>query len=287
MSFWEDNPHAASESQWTSNPLIAEYVNRSISNHQSAAHWLVYLFTELLREKTFVRVLSIGCGTGEHEITMASFENVQRIDAFDASITSINIARAQASTSGLADKINFFTGDFNTQKLKRNYYDMVICTGSLHHVLELEFILSEVRGSLSANGLFVVNEYVGACYNIYKERQLSKLNEVCGLIPSQYIRPQFTDFKNPSIETVFARDPTEAVRALLIPDFLRFYFTDVDERKYGGYLLHPLYPALSAERLAASQEVSNVLFPLLIYLDRQELVNGYSDFSFFICRNGA
>jgi hypothetical protein len=158
-----------------------------------------------------------------------------------------------------------------------------LCTGSLHHVREIEYILDQVRQSLTDGGVFIVNEYVGDCYNIYRADQIEVLQEVLdGLPPS--LR-NIERFPNPTIEQVFARDPTEAVRSKLIPDFLRIYFQRVDERRLGGALMHPLYPFLNLDELQRRPDLHQGFMNSLLVIDRILLKQGQSDFSFFICSN--
>ena len=88
----------------------------------------------------------------------------------------------------------------------------------------------------------------------------------------------------PTIEQVFDRDPTEGVRAKLIPDFLRIYFQNVDERRLGGTILHPIFPFINVDSFRDQPDFHQAYMNLLIELDGQLIADGKSDFSFFICR---
>jgi ubiquinone/menaquinone biosynthesis C-methylase UbiE len=280
-SFWEANPHAAQESQWTSDPFISAEIYRRISNGESENHWIGWLFQEHLSNRPLDRILSIGCGVGDHEVGLAGILPTSRVEAFDFSSASVEIARQKAQAAGLQN-VTFYEGDFNKIGLESTAYDLVLCSGSLHHVKEIEHLLGQVRGALRPGGIFVANEYVGDCYNIYGPDQVSLIQRVLNGLPSQ-LRNADT-FMVPTIEQVFARDPTEAVRSRLIPDFLRFYFSDVDERRLGGSLLHPIYPYLNVASLEADRNLHQALINTLIVLDGQRLAQGHSDFSFFICQ---
>jgi SAM-dependent methyltransferase len=281
-NFWEENPNAAQDRQWTSDPFIASAIYQRISDGRSAGHWLGWLFSDHFQGRTFDRILSIGCGVGDHELALAQANPDALIDAFDFSAASIEIAKGKAREAGV-ETINFFVGNFNEIALPKATYDLVLCTGSLHHVREIEYILDQVRQSLTDGGVFIVNEYVGDCYNIYRADQIEVLQEVLdGLPPS--LR-NIERFPNPTIEQVFARDPTEAVRSKLIPDFLRIYFQRVDERRLGGALMHPLYPFLNLDELQRRPDLHQGFMNSLLVIDRILLKQGQSDFSFFICSN--
>jgi SAM-dependent methyltransferase len=279
-SFWEENPNAAQESQWTSDPYIGAAVYRRMTLDEGNGHWLDWLFNRHFAGRDFGRILSIGCGVGDHEIAMARFRPEAFIEAFDFSNASIDIARQKASEAGLTN-VDFFQGNFNEINVEPTTYDMILCSGSLHHVRELEHLLGEVRRGLTTGGCFIVNEYVGDCYNIYGADQVRIIQQVLdGLPPSLRMAERF---RVGTIEEVFDRDPTEAVRSKLIPQFLRIYFREVDERPFGGALLHPLYPFLNVARLETDPDCHQAIINGFITLDGHLLEQGKSDFSFFIC----
>lgn len=281
-NFWEENPAAAQEKQWTSDPFIASAIYERISLGRSNGHWLGWLFSDHFRDRAFSRILSIGCGVGDHEIGLANANPSAHIDAFDFSAASLEIAKAKASGAGIKS-INFFQGNFNEITLPPATYDLILCSGSLHHVREIEHILGQIRQSLVDEGVFIANEYVGDCYNIYGPAQVGIIQDLLNNLPPSM---RLIDrFPNPSFEQVVARDPTEAVRSKIIPDFLRIFFNRVDERRLGGALLHPLYPFLNAPAIEAHPECHQALMAGLITLDQHLLRGGNSDFSFFICKN--
>lgn len=280
-SFWEDNPHAAQESQWTSDPFIAATIYSRISNGESEGHWIGWLFEKFRSERSFGRMLSIGCGVGDHEVAMGRLNPEATVEAFDFSAASVEIASQKARDEGLSN-VRFFQGDFNVIELEPDAFDLVLCSGSLHHVRELEHLLGQVRRALTPGGMFIVNEYVGDCYNIYGDEQVALLTSILGGLPPSLRHA--ASYPIPTIEQVFDRDPTEGVRAKLIPDFLRIYFENVDERRLGGAVLHPIFPFINVDAFRAQPDFHRAYMNLLIELDGHLIADGKSDFSFFICR---
>ncbi|HEX3446773.1 MAG TPA: class I SAM-dependent methyltransferase [Isosphaeraceae bacterium] len=112
QSYWERNPEIASEDQWTGNPLIAEAVYRRISAGESSDHWLAWLFRDYFKKQQFARVLSPGCGAGDHEVAMISLGCINQLDAFDFSEASLGIAREKAAAKNL--NIDFYFDDINS-----------------------------------------------------------------------------------------------------------------------------------------------------------------------------
>src|ERR1044072_3651396 len=93
------------------------YINSQISGdpHTWPIEWLRRIVTAPI-----ARALSIGCGTGALERGLLDQKLCTRIDAFDASIASLSIARAEARRSGYGDSIHYFAADFNTIVLPRS-----------------------------------------------------------------------------------------------------------------------------------------------------------------------
>lgn len=231
-------------------------------------------------------MLSAGCGCGDHEVAIRKLGKVREIDAFDISEASIAIASQSAACSQLT--INFFCHDLDTFVPKSSsLYDLALCTGSLHHVKELEHFLSAIASSLTPEGYFVVNEYVGDCYNIYSEHQINIINRLLSRIPKRLLIDPEARVRNATIEQVFAADPSEAVRSALIPKFLPLYFDIELERPFGGCLLHPIYPLINLAALEGNRDLEELLFGLLLEFESilisTQSMN--SDFVFYICRS--
>src|SRR5207248_4246019 len=126
------------------------------------------------------------------EVAMMAMGTIAQLDAFDFSEASLQIAREKAVANRL--KINFYLDDINAFEVPAGRkYDLILCSGSVHHVRELERFLRVVRDALSPDGLFVFNEYVGACYNIYPREQLEVVNRLLRAIAPELRRAQQLD----------------------------------------------------------------------------------------------
>jgi ubiquinone/menaquinone biosynthesis C-methylase UbiE len=285
-SYWDANPASTSVStMWTANPVIGEAVYRRMSGGESPRHWLNWLIEDYFRGKKFKHQLSPGCGTGAHEIIVARSGMVESIDAFDFSEASLEIARAEAKKANV--QINFYQDDLNSFELGKKKYDLVICSGSLHHTREIERFLSTIRDALTPDGYFVVNEYVGDCYNIYHPWKVELLDRLYQCFPGSLRSGQSEEFKNITIEERFASDATESVRSALILPFLREYFHLEVCHPFGGQILHPLYSLLDHNQLAQRDAKTETILRLLLEFENilMEIPGGVeTDFCFCICR---
>ena len=108
-NYWETNPTAGFTKQgyWLSNPIIEKAINHRLSGGNTQGYWLTWLVKKYFNNRRFDRLLSIGCGVGNHEILMAKLGLVTQIDAFDFSETSLEIATKDAAAAGV--KINIYS----------------------------------------------------------------------------------------------------------------------------------------------------------------------------------
>jgi len=285
-NYWETNPNAAA-SQWVSNPIIGDTIHQRMSGGQTQKYWLRWLIEDYFVGQKFNHLISLGCGIGNHEILMAELEFAQHIDAFDFSESSLEIARKDAKKAGV--KVNFYQEDFNTFNLNPEVkYDVAFCSGSLHHVRELERFLEMVHKALHPQGYFIINEYVGANYCIYNKRQVELINRLYQcfhkLIRSGIMENKFI---NPSIHQVFATDPSEAVRSQLILPFIEYYFDIELFNPFGGAILHPLYPLLDHNQFLPGDPKGETLIKLLLEFEQilMEIPGGLeSDFCLCVLR---
>jgi 2-polyprenyl-3-methyl-5-hydroxy-6-metoxy-1,4-benzoquinol methylase len=279
---WDYNYSNAVKSAWIENPIVLEEINRRMTG--TAKFWLNWVFEDYLCFRPR-RMLSIGCGDGEHELIVARNRYVGTIDAFDASNVGIELASKKAQSEGF--DVNFYVDTFEhfTIAPVNETYDLIMFAGSLHHVRELEPMLNKVRNVLAPDGVILFNEYIGPCYGIYEADRVELINRTLAALAPEFKTSPDARFVNPSIEMVLARDPTEGVRSALIPNFLEIYFKTEWIRYFGGALLHPMFPYLNSQRLSDKSPESESILRLLIDTERSLTEAGKlkSDFCFGFC----
>jgi len=284
---WDDKHENELGSAWTDNPLVVS----AIEARQTGAagrFWLGWLFEEQLKEPVG-RVISIGCGAGGHEIMISHERWADQIDAFDASSAGIDKARENAADLGL-DNIDFRVStfeEFAESGPDSPTYDVALFAGSLHHVRDLEGMLSRIRRCLKPDGRLLFNEYVGPTYSIYPPERVAILNRVLRAIPAEYKREPDVQWVNPTIDTVMRQDPSEGVRSSIVLDVLGMYFDFELKRDFGGGLLHPIFDLLDGARLADGSVDSRAVVSMLIETEDLLTEHGVigSDMCFGICRH--
>lgn len=120
------------------------------------------LASRVLKPKKFDRKLKClvaGCGTGKHPIWLAANTKNMLVTAVDLSKPSLAYAKRQAIDLGIEDKIQFMQGDILDLDLVEQTFDVVECSGVLHHMEDPELGLSKLMPKLKTHGLLRIGLY--------------------------------------------------------------------------------------------------------------------------------
>jgi 2-polyprenyl-3-methyl-5-hydroxy-6-metoxy-1,4-benzoquinol methylase len=112
------------------------------------------------RASRHARVLELGCGDGDLSLEIAM--HGASVTGLDVSEVRVSRAGAEATARGLGARATFRVADLNRIELPAGAYDCVVAHDALHHVLELEHLLDQVRHTLIPGGAVVVSDFVGA-----------------------------------------------------------------------------------------------------------------------------
>jgi len=257
---WDAMYAAPRSMTWHSNRVVADYISNRLFGRPG--HWIGLIFDEILRRRPR-RLLSIGCGSGEHELAIARKGLATEVHAFDASQFGISKASALAKSEGL--QVNFFVDTFNSF-IRRDFdqkFDAVLFIGSLHHVEHLNDMLEKVEQILTPDGNLIYNEYVGPAYIVLPDERVKLVNKILNSIPKEFKKTENAQWRNPTIEEIKNTDPSESVRSSLIPQFLRLYFDIEWEKSFGGAILHPIFQMLATDRLKLDDDGARAVASLL------------------------
>ena len=95
-------------------------------------------------------ILDLGTGPGYLPIEIVKKSSQIQIIGIDLSRRLIQMARANALTAGLADRLNFQLGNAAALDFEDSSFDMVISTGMLHSIKEPAKVLQEIHRVLKA-----------------------------------------------------------------------------------------------------------------------------------------
>ncbi len=230
---------------WTAVPEVRQYVNDLISDGDGLPplEW----FQRWLAGRRFVQALSIGCGNGDFDRQLITQGLAGRIDSFDPSDASLQIAQRAAAAEGLGDRIRYFTADLNEPRLPDTRYDLVCFHQSAHRVGRLEELFRAVLRVLHPEGLVYLDGYIGPSRDSWNDELLAAPRAEYAAVPPEL---RLTgDLPYPIEEG----DASEAIRSSDIESRLRLWFDVAARRPYGGTLLSLLLPRLRLDRLTHAQ----------------------------------
>jgi ubiquinone/menaquinone biosynthesis C-methylase UbiE len=109
--------------------------------------------------------VSLGAGNCDWEVALAQElvrENAGSfvLDCLDVNLEMLERGRKAAADAGIAECMKFSEVDLNQWTPARSY-DVVVANQTLHHVVELESLLSKIRQSIQPHGRFVVCDTIG------------------------------------------------------------------------------------------------------------------------------
>ncbi len=271
---------------WQSHPATARHITRLISGDENEG-WLEFTKRRWGRRSSG---LSLGCGYGVVERRSIEIGLCPRWDAFDLAPDAIAVAAEEAVKADLADAVTYAVADLDTLELEAGRYDLVIAGQSLHHVQALEHLLDQVAGSLTADGIFVVQEYVGPSRFQVGDDALQLINRLLAILPERYLYEPASGrvrrrFARPKAKQVARVDPSEAIRSEEIVPLVEERF-EIDYRAdFGGTLLHmPLGDIIC--NFDPDDETDVALLDLMSLLEETLIERGIleSDFTYLVAR---
>lgn len=102
------------------------------------------------------RVVEIGCGTGQLSLFLASAE--RRVVGADLARPSLELGRDAAARYGVRN-VQFVETDLRTPGLRRGAFDVVICSGVLHHTPDPRASFAAVARLARPGGVVVIGVY--------------------------------------------------------------------------------------------------------------------------------
>lgn len=101
------------------------------------------------------RVLEIGCGTGQLSVFLAS--GGRAVTGADFSLPSLRLARETAARCGVS--VAFVASDLRAPALSAGSFDVVICSGVLHHTADPRRSFSLIAPLARPGGVVVAGVY--------------------------------------------------------------------------------------------------------------------------------
>ena len=282
--------HDLERLSWTGIPQVHLNHNYLMTGDRNT-YWVDWMRGRFFPDGDAGDTLSLGCGAGhldrifkERHYTFRSFAGI------DISREAVERAQTLAEQIGLAPSIRYTAADLNTIELPAESFDFIYFFQSLHHIEALERVLDSCSAALRADGLLLVNEFVGPSRFQWTSRQLEMATELTLALPEDLRRDlQGGGIKSrverPSIKQMIRHDPSEAVRSAEIENLVKARFEIVGEWNWGGTLNHLVFQNIAAN-FDSANPYHRSLIELLIHHENDLVRHGVlpSDFKVFVAR---
>lgn len=134
-------------------------LGRAAFLRQLATEWLPAIpdVDARLRAEPPARILDVGCGSGWASIALARGFPLVRVDGLDLDPASVEDARANARTHGVADRVAFHVHDAAAPELREGY-DLVFAFEAIHDMPRPVEALAAMRRLAAPSGTVLVVE---------------------------------------------------------------------------------------------------------------------------------
>lgn len=274
-------------SDWWTIPKVNDRINTLITGDATVGYE-EYLVNTFLKGKKNLKLISLGSGSCEHEITLAKYANFEEIICIDITKNRLLEAEQKAKDLNLTN-IKFICADVNNYEIPKGYYDIVFFHAALHHFDNIaNFAAHKVKDSLQADGLLVINEFVGATRLQFPEKQLETINEGINSIPKIYkVRHKSglikRKFYGPGFWRMIVADPSECIDSKSILPAIHTNFEALVEKPYGGNILMSALKDISHHFIHLDAQKTKVLEDLFMLEDKY-ITHNTSDFIFGVYR---
>ncbi len=284
---WE---HVASQKkQWWDIPAINKRWNYLITgNSEILPHeYVIKKYFPRLVNFGKLKGLSLACGNGNREIEWARTGSFITLDAFDISSTRIQKAKKTAEEKLLENITNFFVADVKNFSFQKEYYDIVIAEGALHHFSDVKEVVKKIYESLKPGGFLILNDFVGPSQFQWADKQLKIVNAVLELLPLEYKLQYNNKVKKkvykPGKISLKLHDPSEAIESDKILLSIKEIFHQCEIKFYGGTILMLLFKNI-AHNFIIEKKITKNLLQLCFDIEDFFLQNGeiQSDFVYAI-----
>lgn len=252
-SFWstvsQRNQNAGVPKRWWQSDLIRRHVNRLVANVPSSglSDGLIQQLVSSYPDRIpFGNGISVGGGNGKKEAHLIRKGIVQQFDIFELSEDRIEDGEKLARKLNIADQLRFIRGDAFALVTSAESYDLVHWNNSLHHMLDTERAVQWSRYVLKKEGVFYMDDFVGANRFQWPDFQLELALRVRKILEgtpylrdpkgeSQSLRPQVG---RPDPHKLAADDPSEAADSERILEMVARYFPNAKTTLTGGVVYH-------------------------------------------------
>lgn len=232
--------------RWWESPAIIEHVNEKICGRRLPllGAGTVELIERKFPGRKFPKAISIGCGHGEKEMMLVTAGLVEEFHLFELSRVRIEAGKKRASELGIQRNVIFHNED-GLRHQKRNSFDLVHWSGSLHHMLNADKAIGLSHAALKSNGLFFMDDFVGPTRMQWSDKMLRMASRVRAALPEKFLQNPYQPgdllprrLHRPKRWRMLLSDPTECADSAAIIPSLQKWFPSIGITPTGGAIYH-------------------------------------------------
>ncbi len=217
INSWRAMDDAALAETPINHPELIAYKARAVGVPSAGGDFSEWAWAVLKDIAPRSRCLSLGAGPGRIERRLIDRGFTTKFEAIE--LNPALVARSESGGEGVSGHV----GDLNFVTLPANAYDFILCHSILHHLINLEYVLSQVSRALRPDGMVLFYEYVGEDRWQFSESRMAFLRRHFPHVP----------FRVPQVWEVGG---FESVRSSDLLPLIRSYFGNgvVREHAFGG-----------------------------------------------------
>jgi SAM-dependent methyltransferase len=277
--------------EWGDHPTVFQAVMRHVFGKADVD------FFSFLKERypgcSQGHALSLCCGDGAFEEQLLQSGVFGQITGLELSPQRIADGKARISEckNGEAKRLHFMQQDVNLGGYGEQCFDVVFAKAALHHIEQLEQAMDGIRRCLRPGGLLITIDFFGPSRFQWTEAQL----DACNWFWTHRVPPNLQRGRDgravgaitrPTLDTMIAMDPSEAVRSGELHSMLRDQFDVLEDFALGGTVVHLLLSEGRVNHFDASNPLHNAVLEEAVTFERQLISSGAltSDFRFVVAR---
>lgn len=128
--------------------------------------------------------LVLGAGDGNHCRLLVDYRIAAQVTAYDLAADAVLKARAEYGR--LKYPIDYQVADLNFIEFGAAKFDLCLALHSLHHIIDLEGLFSQLHRALAPAGAFVMEEYVGPRHLEFPRPARELAREIFRRLPERF-----------------------------------------------------------------------------------------------------
>jgi len=217
--FWRDGDpfnEMVARQPWSQRTYF-RFVNEAFSGDPRVPWWIW-----VGRQGPFARAASIGSGGGPVETTLLQ-QGVKQMVLYDLNAVA-GASSSDRMPAEVRQRCRWERVDLNFGELPANEYDLIVNNSCLHHIVNLEHVLYQIRRALRPGGLFAVFDFIGPSRFQYSQQHREIAEAVRLSVPQRFRQSHIDCLGVPPLGEEWGFSPFEAVRSDEIVPLVHHFF---------------------------------------------------------------